>query len=413
MLLLLTSLFTPPLSAAETPDGLVEAALSAHPTLAALESQVDTLEAAALGAGTWMDPRVGLEVSNLPLWTFGLGDHPMAGVQVKVQQTLPAPGTSAADRQAADLRAQAATHQVAEARDTLARQVSRAWWDLTLSRQLETVTADHLARTEDLLDAVLARYEVGEAGQSAVVRLEVLRDRLRDDLGDFNAHQASLTAALLSATQGAVAPPFDTPTDVRPAPLTGTAAAWLEQARAARPELVRLEAEARASEAAASAAALAARPDPTVWLGYRLRTFDDDPRDLVTVGVSVPLPVGSRTRADAQEAMHTAQSSATRHALDARLLTLDAELTAAQARWGRAAQKSEAYETRLLPAAQASLETTLSDYSVGRATFASLYESQVTLLTLERAWRTAVVETWRTAADVRALLGQDPTGETL
>ena len=58
------------------------------------------------------------------------------------------------------------------------------------------------------------------------------------------------------------------------------------------------------------------------------------------------------------------------------------------------------------------METTLSDYTVGRADFASLYEAEVTLLTLERTWRTATLDTWRIAAEVRALIGAEPTGDT-
>jgi len=411
-LLPLLSLLTGTPAAATGPDALVQAALAAHPSLSALQARVHALEAAALAAGTWKDPMVGLEVSNLPLWSLGLGDHAMAGVQLKVQQTLPAPGTSAADRQAADLRAATATHRVAEARDALAAEIALAWWELTLSRQLQRVTSAHLTRTEELLEAVTARYEVGGAGQHAVVHLEVLRDRLRDDVVDFDARQAVLTAALVAATQGAATLPVATPAEVDVAPVTGTAVAWLDQARQARPELARLEAEARAAQAAAEAAALGVRPDPTVWLGYRLRTFPDDPRDLVTVGVSVPIPKGSRTRADAMEAMHAATATAARQTLDARLLTLEAQLAAAEARWSRAAQKAGTYVDSLLPAAAAALETTLADYAVGRATFASLYEAEVTLLGLERAWRTAVIDTWRAATQVEALIGAPATGAT-
>lgn len=398
--------------AADGPDALIDAALAANPSLGALQARVDALDAMARGAGTWMDPMIGLELSNLPLSSLGLGDHPMAGVQVKVQQTLPAPGTNAADRDAANARTAVAAQQVREAQDALAHTVGAAWWDLTLSHQLERVTVTHVARTQELLDAVLARYEVGAAGQHAVVRLEVLRDQLTDNLGDFAARQTALTAALVSATAGTVAAPFETPAELSALAPTGTAASWLAQARTARPELARLDAQAHASEASAAAAGLAVRPDPTVWLGYRLRTFPDDPRDLVTLGVSVPVPMGRRTRADATEASHVAQANAARRTLDARLLTLEAQLTAAEARWLRAAEKAETYEQRLLPSAQAALDTTLADYSVGLATFASLYEAQVTLLDLERAWRTAIVETWRADTDVRALIGQAPTGAT-
>ncbi len=401
--LLLLCWLTP--AAAQDPAPLVEAALASHPSLAALEARVEALEAQATGAGSWADPRLALELSNLPLDSFRLRDHPMAGVQVKVQQTLPGPGTPGAERQAADLAAQAAGLRVAEAEDALALAVTLTWWDLTLTRQLQRVTATHLDRTEELLEAVTARYEVGTAGQSAVVRLALLRDRLQDDLADYTTRTAALTIALAAATQSAVAQPIDTPAEVQVRPLPDQTGTWLTEAQRSRPELVRLEAEARASEAAGEAAALGARPEPTVWLGYRLRTHAADPQDLVSVGVSVPIPTGSRTRAGAAEATHQAHARAARAQSDARSLALSADLAAAEVAWRRATQKAETYRTTLLPAAQAALETTLADYTVDRATFASLYEAEVALLDLERAWRRAVVDTWRLEARVEALIG--------
>jgi outer membrane protein TolC len=410
--ILLTLFLLPAVAASPSPGPLIEAALSAHPSLAALEAQIDALEATAGGAGTWADPVVGLELSNLPLFTFGLGDHPMAGVQIKVQQRLPAPGTHTADQQAADARIAVAEHTLNEARDALARQISQAWWDLTLSRQLEVVTRTHLARTDELHQAVLARYEVGAAGQHAVVRLEVLRDRLQDDLADFVSHQAALTASLAVATAKTVSPPFDTVANLAPLALSGTTESWLELATTNRPELARLAAQATAAEAAAWAASLSSRPEPTVWMGYRLRTYADDPRDLASIGVSMPLPTGSRIRADATQATHLARGNAARASLDARMLTLEGELAATEARWTRAEQKSATYSQELLPAANAAVETTLADYALGAATFSNLYEAEIMVLDLERTWRVAVIDTWRADTDMRALVGLPYPGDT-
>lgn len=58
------------------------------------------------------------------------------------------------------------------------------------------------------------------------------------------------------------------------------------------------------------------------------------------------------------------------------------------------------------------LDATISDYTVGRATFSSLYEAEVALLTLERAQRSAAVETHLQQALVLALTGRTSNGET-
>ena len=82
-------------------------------------------------------------------------------------------------------------------------------------------TIDHaadLARTLELIRAVRVRYEVGKAGQNALLRLEVLRDRLQDDLGDFVRAERRLSAGLARSLARPPASHFATPTAVESAP---------------------------------------------------------------------------------------------------------------------------------------------------------------------------------------------------
>jgi hypothetical protein len=58
------------------------------------------------------------------------------------------------------------------------------------------------------------------------------------------------------------------------------------------------------------------------------------------------------------------------------------------------------------------LETTLSDFSVGKADFASLYESEVDLLVLEKTYITATIETRIQSATARSITGISDLGES-
>ena len=85
-------------------------------------------------------------------------------------------------------------------------------------------------------------------------------------------------------------------------------------------------------------------------------------------------------------------------------------LAAIHARWARAFEQAVEYRDNLTPDARATLETSLSDYTVDRADFATLFEAQVALLDLERTLLTSTAETRIQAAAADATTGVAPQG---
>ncbi|MCB9796485.1 MAG: TolC family protein [Alphaproteobacteria bacterium] len=400
------------LSDTMAPDALVAEALHANPSLQAMHHQELALRARADVAGAWPDPMLTVEYSNVPVSSFKLSDHPMAGLQLKAQQTLRPPGWSQASRDVLNQRAEASAQAVAEAELGLSLMVRRTWWMLTRTRALREVTARHLARAEELLDAARARYETGAVGQHAVLRLEVLRDRLTDELGEFTAADAALTAGLAAALSAEPRRHFETPSAIDPiAP--PSAADWLALAEAHRPAFAQLLAEEQAAEGAARVARLDALPDPSLWVGYRVRTAQgatDPGTDLVALGVGLPIPVGSARTAGGTQASALEEASAARARRAALSDAVESEMATIQARWQRAWDKVGAYDRSLIPGASATLEATQNDFAVGRADFASLFEAEVALLDLERARIVAAVDTHLQQAEAIAVLGVTPPG---
>ena len=394
--------------ALDDPGELAEEALAANPGLEALSARVDELDALAGAAGTWSDPLVGIEYSNTPVDSFSLRDHPMSALQVQVQQTIPPWGWSGLREEVAASRTLAGEHALAEAKSQLRREVFELFWKLTLSRMLEEVTREHIARTEELLEAVRARYETGAAGQHQLLRLGVLRDQLRDNLGNFARADHVLSAALSRALSRDAGPTFATPPHLEPKPVGGSVSDWLALARAERPELKRLEESIRTAEKAAELARVDGRPDVTVWMKYRVRLIDtplDDGTDQVSAGFSIPIPSGSAKRSRAERTAQHQVARAGRARLTAELDRIESDLATIHARWTRAFEQAAEYRENLSPAARATLETSLSDYSVDRADFATLFEAEVALLDLERTLLAATVQTHIQAAAADASIG--------
>jgi outer membrane protein TolC len=400
--------------AADDPVELADEAVAANPNLEALRARSAELDSLAGAAGAWKDPMFGIEYSNTPVDAFTLDDHAMSALQLQAQQTIPPWGWSRLREEVADSRTLASEHALAEARTRLRREVFELYWQLSLSRMLEAVTREHVARTEELLEAVRARYEIGRAGQHQLLRLGVLRDRLRDDLGDFVRTDRVLSAALARTLSREPGSEFATPAGLAPRPVDGSVADWLATAREERPELKRLEESIRTAETAAALARREILPDVTVWMKYRVRQIDtltDDGTDQVSAGVSIPIPWGSARRSRAERAAQIQAARGGRARLAAELDRIESELEAIHARWSRAFEQAVEYRERLAPAARATLETSFSDYTVGRADFATLFEAEVALLDLERTRLTATVRTHIQAAAADATIGVALRGE--
>ncbi len=392
---------------------LADEAIARNPNVEAMRYRTRELRELAQISNTWPDPRLSVEYSNAPVDTLSVSDHPMGGVQFKLQQRLPEWGWTRAAKQVAEHRVERSQYARAEAEVQLRRSVEALYWKLTLSRMLEGVTQEHLARTLELIRAVRVRYEVGKAGQNALLRLGVLRDRLADDLGDFERTERELAAGLARSLARPAESRFETPTRVDAVSPEGDARVWIESAREHRPLLAAIREEIEQQSELASLSRIRMRPEVDVWVQYRVRTVEtviDDGTDFMSAGVSVPIPWGSRKRGLGGEAAGLAAGAGARARLAATLDEIEAKLIVVEASWQRAAKKAETYKDTLIPAALAALETTLSDFSVGKAEFSTLYEAQVELLALERSYLSANIETRLQRATARAVTGHIDLG---
>jgi outer membrane protein TolC len=392
---------------------LVDEAIARNPGVQAMRDRTRELSELAEVSNTWADPQVSVEYLNVPVDSFSISDAPMAGVQFKLQQRLPEWGWTRAARKVAERGVERSRHARAEAEVQLGRTVEMLYWKLSLSRMLEGVTQENLDRTLELISAVRVRYEVGKTGLNALLRLDVLRDRLRDDLGDFERAERKLSAGLAQALAAIPDRHFDTPSIVDAIAPEGDARAWTDRARQHRPELAVIREEVKQQEEVAALSRVRVLPEVDVWVKYRLRTYEsltDDGTDFFSAGVSVPIPWGSRKRGLGGEAASLAARDGASARLAAALDQIEAELIAADASWRRAFEKATTYKDKLIPAALVALQTTLSDFSVGKAEFSTLFEAEVDLLVLERAYLSATIETRLQRAAARAVTGRRNLG---
>ena len=395
---------------AATADVLVAVALEQNPALEQIEAQIRGLEHRAIRAGAWNDPKLVIGYQNVPVDSLSLGDEAMSMLAFRLEQSVPLFGKTRRREGVVRHAAQAERWALKEAKNQLARQVKQAFYRLALARHLRALTEDHVSLVDQLIDAVRIKYEVGKAAQHNLLRLEVLRDRLRDDTSDFDRADVDLSATINGALHRDVSTVVETPDRLElPAPATSVAD-LIRVANAERPALAQLDVVARRHEAAADLAIHEAWPDPTFFAAYGIRTAipNGNPgRDLVTVGVGLPLPVFYGSRYQAAADASTAQARAARAGKKAVIDRIASGVAGAIATWRRASEKVATYRERLVPKAHRALDATFASYQVDRADFLSLFEAELELLNLEKTIRVATAEGLVARTTIEMLIGKD------
>jgi outer membrane protein TolC len=140
-------------------EDLVREALDASPSMESLRLRIEALQRQSDQAGARPEPTLAVEYSNMPVTTPWPGNHPMSGLQLRLQQTVLFPGTLRQRVSAAQARELMGEASYDQGRVVLAAAVRRTYWQLALTRQLRS---DHEAAQDDIradLDSTLARWE--------------------------------------------------------------------------------------------------------------------------------------------------------------------------------------------------------------------------------------------------------------
>ncbi len=414
ILALLCSAVPAPAQAAE-PDQLIELvrlALENNPGLQAVEEQIVALGHEEQNAGAWKNPKLSVAYQNVPVDTWALGREGMSMLAIRIEQTIPFPGKNSDREQIVRLAAEAKGWHLEEQRSQLRVGIKQAYYRLGLVRQLEALTRAHVALIERLVDVVRVKYEVGRAAQHDLLRLEVRRDQLEDELGDYAQRQVQLTAAVNRAVHRDPETLIVTPARFELRPPVVDLPALRDLAVANRPLLKQLATKEGRYQAKAALAEYEIIPDPTLFVAYGVRTSMADGsggQDLITVGIGMPLPVffGSRNLARAEESLALGRSVERQRS--AMVDEIDSGLTDALARWQRAATKVVTYRDQLVPGAQRALDATLSSFQVDRADFTSLFDVELQLLGFEKTIRTATVAGLMARTSIELLTGRELT----
>ena len=375
----------------------VRIAREANPMLRAARASATAASERIGPAGALPDPQLQFGLMNRMASDFGNTADPMTMNQVQVMQMLPWPGKLGGAKGAARHAAAAARSDADEQDRMLAAQVRMAYYNTAYAdRALEV-----MGRTRELLrnflDVSTTMYSVGSAVQQDVLRAQVEVARMGEEITRMGQERVAM-AARLNALLGRSAMSPIGALELRDAdsgelPAVDSLAAW---ALRERPALVAGAERVAAADASLSAARRELFPDFTLGVQYQQRPQFPTMISLM-VGITVPIFAASKQLPMRRE-MAAMRDMATAELTDLQNETI-ARIVETRARAVQDQNLIRLYRGSILPQARASVQAALSSYRVGRVTFMTLVDNQMTVNRYE-------TETYRLLADYSQAVGE-------
>ncbi len=357
---------------------LVEAT---NPEMVAARERANAANAKIGPASRPADPMVELGLMNRSLPRFGRS-APVAMDQIRIAQTVPAPGKLGASTGAARERAGAEAALVGEVGAVLRWRATELAVELDRVDRTLALLRQSVPVLRGLEDVARTRYSVGQGQQADVLRAQLESARLAEELMVLEAGRRATVVRL--NTMGRRAPSM--PIEAVVLPAVGDSipafALLVEQAGRDRPLL-------RARRGARQAAAFDRRrseldrwPDLEVGLAYGQQPMfggsGTDRMLSITVGATLPVWSGSRQRqlrheAEAMERMAIADIEAVSAETQGRLGELAAQSD-------RDSRLTALYLATVLPETRVAAAAALSGYRTGGLDFEATLAGQLAVI---------------------------------
>jgi outer membrane protein TolC len=390
---------------------LIEQSLAVRPEIRQATSSARAERERVGQAGALPDPVLSLGIQNDGFDEIMVGKMETSFYQVMLSQGLPWPGKRGLRTDVARFAARQADAGVERVRMTTEADVRRSYVDLLLARD----RLELLRRLESIWQksaaVARARYEAAEGAQSDVLRAQLELNRIRLRRWVLEAQERTSVQTLNRLRARPLDTPIATTVTVRDLdiPALPEPDAALEDATRRSPEL----AQARVGvERAGAQAALARRerfPDLSVNAGIMPRGSLEP---MWLAGISFGLPVWSYRKQNRAVAETAARAEADTRGAEAIEQVLQLRVAERRSALESLLDTIRLYREGLLVQSQATADSTLAQYRVGRVTFASVLEANAGYINDEESYLTAVADAQRIAiAGAEASL--DPVGASL
>jgi outer membrane protein TolC len=332
--------------------------------LAAQDSAVRSSREMAVAAGQLPDPVLKMGIDNLPVNgpdQFSTTRDFMTMRRIGVMQELTRGEKRELRTQRFEREAEKSVAEKAAATASVERGAALAWLERYYAEALLKVAAEQIEQVKGEIGAAEAVYRGGRGSQADVIGAHSTLAALEDKASELRRRVlVGKTNLARWIGEGADAPLAARP-DIDTVRLNE---ATLDQDLAHHPDIAVLAKQEEVAAAEASIARASSTPDWSVEVAYQQRgpMFSN----MVSIGVSVPLPWDRANRQDREIASKLATAERIRAEREEMVRAHAGELRAMLAEWRNGRERLARYEKDLLPLAAERSKAALAGYQGGK-----------------------------------------------
>ena len=411
MLLVLSSIIHAEQGNLLTLQAALDIAVQDNPSLAQIQARSEAIATIPSQVGSLPDPVISFNALNLPTDTFDTAQENMTQMQGGISQAIPFFGKLALREQAAIYQAEAATHDVTEARFRLLRDVKKTWWaHFYLDRALEIIIVNqNLLR--QFVKIAQTKYEVGEGLQQDVLLAQLELSKLLDTeirlTGAIDRAKAQLNALLDQAANQTFKIPKHTQEDL---PTLQAESLLFEQAKNYRALLASRRESINAAQSRLNLAKKEYFPDFKVgaFYGGRDDTLAGRERaDFLSLKLSMNVPIFAATKQRKAVDQRSSELMQQRYALQDQWNHVRAEISKAYSDFHQTKNQVVLFKSGIVPQARQTVASMLAGYQVNKVDFLNLVRSQITLYNYETQYWKALTEANQALAQLTAVVGKE------
>ncbi|MEI6807520.1 MAG: TolC family protein [bacterium] len=327
--------------------------------------------------------------------------------QVSLSQMLPGFGKLGLRDRRAAAEAEAASHEFEARRVMVYDRVVKAFYEYHYLSRAIGVADENLQLLSNLEEVVATRYKTGSAAFSELIKVQLEKDRLANELvtmrDERGSKSATLAALLNLAGRDVLAWPKVIPsgaTAIDEAVLAG----MIEDLN---PELKAAVSMIAAEEFKEKLAQRSFLPDFTIGANWMVMPGIDGKGDesdaSLMAGITLPI-WWDRYRAEIREARAMARAATSER--DDRRNMLKADLRMAIFKFRDAERRIALFATSLIPKATQALEVAKQEFSSGKTDFMTLVDAQRALLEFKLLSERAVVDREIANAEIGCCIGK-------
>ncbi len=291
-------------------------------------------------------------------------------------------------------------------------EVKDAYYEYAYLARAIAVMEENVQLLRYLEEVALAKYRAGAAPHSSLIKAQVERDKLEDQLRTLadmlNPVRARLNASLNRPSRAELPPPGRIPPDT----VNVSEAQWIAWLQEHNPDLKAAGFQIEREKFSASLARKSYYPDITLGVEYGILGAASSPEMqgvgknplMAMVGLNLPLWWG-KNRAAVNEARAGYQASLQER--QNRENELLATLQMALYQFRDAGRREKLYREALLPRAKQALNVTQSAFETGKVDFLDLVDAQRTYLEFQLALERARADYAQRLAELEMLAGRE------